>query len=75
MCSPGLMARFGVPVGGRVKKSRAFEDRPGYPLKRERNEFGGSGARSMRAVKGWLAAPLREKWENRKTLVRPQGRR
>jgi len=26
-----LMARLGVPVGGRVRKSRAIEDRPGYP--------------------------------------------
>jgi len=24
--SPGLMARFGVPVGGRVRKTRAVED-------------------------------------------------
>ena len=31
MCSPGLMARLGVPVGGRVRRSRAIEDRPGYP--------------------------------------------
>lgn len=33
---------------------RAFEDRPGYPLKRERSGFGRSGGRSMHAVKGKL---------------------
>jgi len=29
MCSPGLMARLGVPVGGRMRKLRALEDRLG----------------------------------------------
>jgi hypothetical protein len=31
--SLGLMARLGVLVGGRVRKSRAIEDRLGHPLR------------------------------------------
>jgi hypothetical protein len=32
--SPGLMARLGVPVGGRVRKLRAVED-PSAPIPKE----------------------------------------
>jgi len=39
--SPGLMARLGVPVGGRVRKLRAVEDQSA-PIPKERtNELGG----------------------------------
>ena len=30
--SPGLMARLGVPVGGRVRKLRAVGDQSGQPI-------------------------------------------
>jgi len=40
MCSPGLLARLGVPVGGLVKKLRALEDQPGHPVKRKTSELG-----------------------------------
>jgi hypothetical protein len=36
--SPGLMARLGVPVGGRVRKPRAVGDQAGHSL-RYRREF------------------------------------
>jgi hypothetical protein len=39
--SPGLMARLGVPVGGRVKKSRAVKGNPAIP---SFNVIGNSGA-------------------------------
>jgi hypothetical protein len=40
--SPGLMARLGVPVGGRVKKLCAVEDQSA-PIPEERtSELGGS---------------------------------
>jgi hypothetical protein len=38
--SPGLMARLGEPVGGRVRKLRALEARPGCPEKSETCEGG-----------------------------------
>jgi|GEM_PF-1527286 len=41
--SPGLMARLGVPVGGRVKKLRAVEDQSA-PIPEERtSELGWMG--------------------------------
>ena len=60
--SPGLMARLGVTVGGRVRKLRAVEDQSA-PIPEERtSELGGiilmdDGCR-MRAVKASLATPL-----------------
>jgi hypothetical protein len=40
--SPGLMARFGVPMGGRVRKLRAVEDQSA-PIPREiTSKLGGS---------------------------------
>src|SRR6267142_2271251 len=40
--SPGLMARLGVPVGGRVRKHRAVEDQSA-PIPEERtSELGGT---------------------------------
>ncbi len=40
--SPGLMARLGVPVGGRVRKSRAVEDQSAPIPERERASLEGS---------------------------------
>ena len=40
--SPGLMARLGVPVGGRVRKSRAVEDQSAPIPKETTSELGGS---------------------------------
>jgi len=41
--SHGLMARLGVPVGGRVRKSRAIEDQSApHPLERERASLEGA---------------------------------
>ena len=39
--SPGLMTRFGVPVGGRVRKLRAVEDQSGLIPGRERASLEG----------------------------------
>ena len=38
--SPGLMARPGVPVGGRVRKSRAVGDQPAHPFRDPKEELG-----------------------------------
>ena len=38
--SPGLMARLGVPVGGRVRKLRAVGDQSGHPPRRETSKLG-----------------------------------
>jgi hypothetical protein len=48
--SPGLLARLGVPVGGRVRKSRAVGDQSGHP-------FGKMTSRIGRNIAG--AAPRR----------------
>ena len=40
--SPGLMARLGVPVGGRVKKLRAVEDHSAPIPEEVTSELGGS---------------------------------
>jgi hypothetical protein len=42
MPSLGLMARLGVPVGGRVRKSRAVEDQSGPIPGRERESLEGA---------------------------------
>ncbi len=39
--SPGLMARLGVPVGGRVRRLRAVEDQSGPIPERERASLEG----------------------------------
>jgi len=36
--SPGLMARLGVPVGGRVRKSRAVGDQSSLPSREQTEE-------------------------------------
>ena len=48
--SLGLLARLGVPVGGRVRKPRTVGD----SLARPQEGRWKSGGRSMRAVKGSL---------------------
>jgi hypothetical protein len=40
--SPELMARLGVPVGGRVRKLRAVEDQPAPIPEEITSELGGS---------------------------------
>ena len=63
------MARLGVPVGGRVRKSRAVEDQSA-PIPEERTSklegsyFNGEGARSTRAVGDQAGHPP----ENRKQV-------
>jgi hypothetical protein len=66
------MARFGVPVGGRVKKLRAVEDQSA-PIPREvTSELGGiywmDGDRSMRAVKGSLGHSLKLRYRESEGL-------
>jgi hypothetical protein len=52
--SPGLMARLGVPVGGRVRKLRAVEDQSATIPEEITSELGGSiymdGGSSTRTV-------------------------
>ena len=40
--SPGLMARLGVPVGGRVRKLRAVEDQSAPIPEEKTSKLGGS---------------------------------
>jgi len=69
--SLGLMARLGVPVGGRVRKLRAVED-PSAPIPEEiTSELGGiiymDGGRSTRAVgdnPDHLLKTVEGKWRN-----------
>ena len=50
--SPGLMARLGVPVGGRVRKSRAVEDQSA-PIPREiTSKLGCSPTERWRELEG-----------------------
>jgi len=77
--SPGLMARLGVPVGGRVRKLRAVEDQSA-PITKERTSKLGrinwiEGARSMRAVKGSLGHSLWRGVEKKMDNVRRGGDR
>ena len=64
--SPGLMARLGVPVGGRVRKLRAVEDQSAPIPEEIASELGRiirtdkSVERSMRAVNDSLAVPYEE---------------
>ena len=53
MCSPGLLARLGVPVGGRVRRSRAVKGSLGHPPCDWRGEeIENGGIRRTRAVEG-----------------------
>jgi hypothetical protein len=45
--SPGLMARLGVPVGGRVRKLRAVEDQSAPIPEEITSELGGIGGNSQ----------------------------
>ena len=45
--SRGLMARLGVPVGGRVRKSRAVEDQSAPNPRRENKRAGREMARQL----------------------------
>ena len=60
-----LMARLGVPVGGRVRKSRAVEDQsaliPGERTSRLGMIYWMGEDRSMRAVNGSLGHSLQER--------------
>ncbi len=47
--SPGVMARLGVPVGGRVRKLRAVEDQSA-PIPEERTSKLGWGGRTPTLV-------------------------
>ena len=40
--SPGIMARLGVPVGGRVRRLRALEDQSAPTPKRQRASLEGA---------------------------------
>jgi hypothetical protein len=52
MCSPGLIARLGVLLGGRVKKLRAVED-PSAPIPKEiTSKLGGALISSDARSKG-----------------------
>jgi hypothetical protein len=63
--SEGRAGEKYLPVGGRVRKLRALEDRPGQPLKRETSEIG------WNIDKAVLVGHAQ--WEH--PLARPQGRR
>jgi len=57
--SPGLLARLGVPVGGRVRKLRAVEDHSAPIPEEGTSEIGGiiySRVRSTAAVGAALTA-------------------
>ena len=56
--SPGLMARLGVPVGGRVRKPRAVEDQSAPIPKSDEQAWTEYVFRPVLAVKDGLAAPL-----------------
>ncbi len=59
--SLGLMARLGVPVGGRVRRLRAVEDQSA-PIPREKtSKLGGHVYRSMRAGKSSLGCSSKER--------------
>ena len=56
--SLGLLARLGVPVGGRVRKLRAVEDQSAPPLERNKQAWREHIYRPMRAGKDNLTIPF-----------------
>ena len=59
--SPGLMARLGVPVGGRVKKLRAVEDQSAPIPEEKTSELGGRWRNSWHGLCA-RRAPTMKQW-------------
>jgi hypothetical protein len=74
----GLMARLGVPVGGRVRKLGAVEDQSAPILERERASLEGDRKGRLDDLlcscnaRSWKTLVGHAQWET--NLVHPQGR-